>query len=196
MPALRKSRSAVEDDVRAELELIRANVPGVRGSLAATIDGLVVAHDLPDIEPTQLAALAAATFSLASRATLLTGCGNFREAVARGSDGYLAVYAAGDRAIVAVMGTSSLNVAMLQYRARQFIERVAAHAAQIGGRQAATRADASAKTDPGTRTDPGIKTARASAKAAPARDQVPADVRPAAVPALPARRPPGSAGAR
>jgi predicted regulator of Ras-like GTPase activity (Roadblock/LC7/MglB family) len=190
MPALRKSRSSVEDDVRAELELIRANVPGVRGSLAATIDGLVVAHDLPDIEPTQLAALAAATFSLASRATMLTGCGNFREAVARGSEGYLAVYAAGDRAIVAVMGTSSLNVAMLQYRARQFIERVAAHAAQIGGRQAAPQADASAKTDP------SAKTARADARAAPAGDQAPADIRPAAVPALPARRPPGSAGAR
>src|ERR1700722_19910236 len=158
MPALRKSRSSVEDDVRAELELIRANVAGVRGSLAATIDGLVVAYDLPDVEPTQLAALAAATFSLASRATLLTGCGNFREAVSRGSDGYLAVYAAGDRAIVAVMGTSSLNVGMLQYRAREFIERVAAYAAQIGGRQATTRPDASTRPDANPKTDASTKT--------------------------------------
>lgn len=214
MPALRKSRSAVEDDVRAELELIRANVAGVRGSLAATIDGLVVAHDLPDVEPTQLAALAAATFSLASRATLLTGCGNFREAVSRGSDGYLAVYAAGDRAIVAVVGTSSLNVAMLQYRAREFIARIAAYAAQIGGRQAATRPDAttnidasaqtgasaqagaSAKTDASARAAAGPKTARPGAKAARSRDQAGSDVRPAAIPALPTRRPPGSAGAR
>jgi predicted regulator of Ras-like GTPase activity (Roadblock/LC7/MglB family) len=206
MPALRKSRSAVEDDVRAELELIRANVAGVRGSLAATIDGLVVAHDLPDVEPTQLAALAAATFSLASRATLLTGCGNFREAVSRGSDGYLAVYAAGDRAIVAVVGTSSLNVAMLQYRAREFIARIAAFAAQIGGRQAATRPDASI-TDAVTTTDAGAQTgasaraaagpkaARPAAKAAPTRDQAGSDVRPAAIPALPTRQPPGSAGA-
>lgn len=178
MPALRRSMSSVEDDVRAELELIRANVPGVRGSLAATIDGLVVAHDLPGVEPTQLAALAAATFSLASRAALLTGCGNFREAVSRGSDGYLAVYAAGERTILAVMGTSSLNVGIMQYRARGFIERVAAYAAQVGGRPAAARPDASTKT------------ARPGARAAAARDQAGADVRPAAVPALPARRPP------
>jgi hypothetical protein len=37
------------------------------------------------------------------------------------------VYAAGDSAIVAVVGTSSLNVGMLQYRAREIIERIAAN---------------------------------------------------------------------
>jgi uncharacterized protein len=116
MPTLRKSRRSVEDQVRTELKEVRAQVAGVRGSLVATSDGLVVAHDIPDVEPTQIAALAAATLAVARRATLATECGTFREAVARGSDGYLAVYAAGDSAIVAVIGTSSLNVGMLQYR--------------------------------------------------------------------------------
>jgi predicted regulator of Ras-like GTPase activity (Roadblock/LC7/MglB family) len=139
MPALHRDRHSVEDRVRAELELIRTNVAGVRGSLAATSDGLVVAHDLPDTEPTQVAALAAATLSLASRATLATGCGNFREAVARGSDGYLAVYAAGGSTIVAVVGSSRLNVGMLQYRAREFLDRIAAVSAPTGTGVAATR---------------------------------------------------------
>jgi predicted regulator of Ras-like GTPase activity (Roadblock/LC7/MglB family) len=132
MPTLRKSRRSVEELVRTELKQIRAHVAGVRGSLVATSDGLVVAHDIPDVEPTQIAALAAATLAVARRATLATECGTFREAVARGSDGYLAVYAAGDSAIVAVIGTSSLNVGMLQYRAREIIERIAAHSSQIG----------------------------------------------------------------
>ena len=132
MPTLRKSRRSVEDQVRAELKQIRAHVAGVRGSLVATSDGLVVAHDIPDIEPTQIAALAAATLAVARRATLATECGTFREAVARGSDGYLAVYAAGDSGIVAVIGTSGLNVGMLQYRAREVIERIAAHSSQLG----------------------------------------------------------------
>jgi predicted regulator of Ras-like GTPase activity (Roadblock/LC7/MglB family) len=57
MPTLRKSRRSVEDQVRAELKQIRAHVAGVRGSLVATSDGLVVAHDIPDIEP--IGALAA-----------------------------------------------------------------------------------------------------------------------------------------
>lgn len=44
MPAVRKSRRSVEEGVRAELQQIRAQVAGVRGSLVATSDGLVVAH--------------------------------------------------------------------------------------------------------------------------------------------------------
>src|SRR5260370_12445761 len=87
MPALRKSRRPVEEQVRTELQQIRTHVAGVRGSLVATSDGLVVAHDLHDIEPTQIAALAAATLAVARRATLATECGTFREAVARGTDG-------------------------------------------------------------------------------------------------------------
>ena len=130
MPAQRKDRrpaDTVPDQVQTQLRLIKASVTGVTGSLAATSDGLVVAHDIVDAEPSRVAALAAATLALASRATLATGCGTFRETVARGTDGYLAVYAAGPSVIVAVIGTSSLNVGMLQYRARKIIERIAEH---------------------------------------------------------------------
>jgi predicted regulator of Ras-like GTPase activity (Roadblock/LC7/MglB family) len=139
MPAVRKSRRSVAEQVRAELQQIRTQVAGVRGSLVATSDGLVVAHDIPDVEPAQIAALAAAILAVACRATLATECGTFREAVARGSDGYLAVYAAGDSAIVAVIGTSSLNVGMLQYRAREIIEKTAANSSQIGALAAPVR---------------------------------------------------------
>ena len=81
MPAVRKSRRSVEEGVRTELQQIRAQVAGVRGSLVATSDGLVVAHDIPDVEPTQIAALAAATLAVARRATLATECGTFREGI-------------------------------------------------------------------------------------------------------------------
>jgi uncharacterized protein len=156
MPALRKGSPSVEDKVRAELQLIRVQVPGVRGSLAATSDGLVFAHDVPDLEPSQIAAISAATLALASRATVTTGCGNFREVVVRGNDGYLAVYAAGDTAIVAVVGTSSLNVGMLQYRAREIIDRIAEYSTHIGAGAAPARS--------GTRTGTGTsaKSGRAS----------------------------------
>jgi predicted regulator of Ras-like GTPase activity (Roadblock/LC7/MglB family) len=130
----------VEDLVREQLQLIRRQVAGVRGSIAATSDGLVFAHDIPDLEASQIAAISAATLALASRATMATGCGSFREAVARGSDGYLAVYAAGESTIVAVIGTSSLNVGMLQFRARGIIDRIAAYSAQIGAWAAPVRA--------------------------------------------------------
>ncbi len=131
MPPSRRGRSTVEERVLTELTSIRASVTGVHGSLAATIDGLLVAHDLPDSDPAQVAALVSSTFALASQATLMTGRGQFREAVTRGGDGYLAVYAAGRNAIVAVIGTSTLNVALLQYQARAIIERVAEYSEEF-----------------------------------------------------------------
>ena len=47
------------------------------------------------------------------RASLSTECGQLKEVITRGTDGYVAVYAAGGPVIVAVLGTSQLNVAML-----------------------------------------------------------------------------------
>ncbi|MGH3211028.1 MAG: roadblock/LC7 domain-containing protein [Trebonia sp.] len=110
----------------------------MRGSITATSDGLLVAHDMHGLEPTQVAALVAATHAVAVRASLSTECGQLKEVITRGVDGYLAVYAAGDAAIVAVLGTIELNVAMLNFQARKMIERIAEHSA---GLARAPRAD-------------------------------------------------------
>lgn len=129
------------DPIADELRLIRQNVPGVRGSITATSDGLLVASDIHGLEPTQIAALVAAMHAVAVRASLSTQCGQLKEVLTRGSDGYLAVYAAGDAAVVAVLGTSELNVAMLHFQARRTIERIAGHAADLARtRQAASAA--------------------------------------------------------
>ena len=124
----------VTDPVAEELRLIRNTVPGVRGSITATVDGLLVAHDMPGLEPTQVAALVAATHAVAVRASLSTECGQLKEVITRGTDGYLAVYGAersGAPVIVAVLGTSELNVAMLNFRARTMIERIAEQSAGL-----------------------------------------------------------------
>jgi hypothetical protein len=121
----------VNDPIAEELRLIRQNVPGVRGSITATSDGLLVAHDMHGLEPTQVAALVAATHAVAVRASLSTECGQLKEVITRGVDGYLAVYAAGGPVIVAVLGTSELNVAMLNFQARKMIDRVAKHSAGL-----------------------------------------------------------------
>jgi hypothetical protein len=58
---------------------------------------------------------------------------------------------AGDSAIVAVMGTSGLNVGMLQYRVREIIDRIAEFSTQTGAwaapaRQEPVRSGAGAAT--------------------------------------------------
>jgi uncharacterized protein len=132
MPAARRSKPPVEERVRRQLQRIRENVSGVHGSLTATGDGLLIAHDLAGLEPTQIAALVATSLALGSRMTLSTGRGQFRETVTRGTEGYLAVYAAGPSAIVAVIGTPRLNVGMLQYQARDIIDRITKYSTEFG----------------------------------------------------------------
>src|SRR5260221_5313819 len=131
MPASRTGPASVPDRLHAEFRLIRANVPGVHGSVVATSDGFLVAHDVPDLDCTDIAALLAASRSLASRGAAVTGRGQFREVVTRGSLGYVAVYAAGDNAIVGVIGDAELNVAMLHYRVHDTIMRIAAYASEL-----------------------------------------------------------------
>src|ERR1700722_6121710 len=122
---------SVTEPIAEELRLIRENVPGIRGSITATRDGLLVAHDVHGLEPTQIAALVAATHAVAVRASLSTGCGQLRDVITRGSAGYLAVYAAGAAAIVAVLCMTNLIVAMLNFQARKSIERIAKHSADL-----------------------------------------------------------------
>ena len=140
MPAVRKNRRSVEEMSGPNYSRSGPRWPAYAAASSRPATGWWSRTTFPTSSPTQIAALAAATLAVARRATLATECGTFREAVARGSDGYLAVYAAGDSAIMAVIGTSSLNVGMLQYRAHEIIERIAAHSGQIGALAAPVRA--------------------------------------------------------
>lgn len=119
-----------EQLIRGELRLLRDQVKGVHGSMVATSDGFMVAQDIPDLEPTRIAAIIATTLGLARQATEATGRGRFRETLTRGSDGYLAVFAIGDKAVVAVLGTDEMNVGMLHYQIRDLNKRIAQHMEQ------------------------------------------------------------------
>ena len=106
------------------------------------------------VEGQLLKMLVAATHAVAVRASLSTECGQLKEVITRGTDGYLAVYAAGPAAIVAVLGTSELNVAMLHYHARDVVERIGAFSAELGNWSAAASAAASAKASPPAASPP------------------------------------------
>ncbi len=76
-----ETTAPLADRPLAELELIGANVAGVYGIVVATSDGFLVAHDVPDLESTEIAALAATTRALATRTTLAAGVVSSRRSV-------------------------------------------------------------------------------------------------------------------
>ncbi len=122
-----QERSAAQERVRAELRGLRSKVAGISGSLVATDDGMLVAHDFPGADPARLAALVSTTLGLARQAVRETGRGEFREAMAHGTAGYLMVYAAGDGAVVAIAASDQSQLAMMHYEVRQAIGRITAY---------------------------------------------------------------------
>lgn len=106
-------------DVLDELQRLRARVPLLSGALAASTDGLVLAHDTPGVEAEGVAALTAAALGVSIRMTDATGRGGFRELLVRGGNGYIATYAAGSSAVLTLLAEDRINVGLLHLEGRR-----------------------------------------------------------------------------
>ncbi|MGP3987210.1 roadblock/LC7 domain-containing protein [Streptomyces sp. 3N207] len=122
---------AAEAAVVEELRGLRARVPQVGGALAATVDGLVLAEDIPPAQTGQqrpeaepLAALTAAALGLAFRMNEATGRGAFRELLIHGELGYVATYAAGPAAVLTLLADDRINVGRLHLEGRRTAGRI------------------------------------------------------------------------
>src|SRR6185295_9195745 len=114
----------VDPAVLQELDRLRAKVPELAGSVLATTDGLVVAHDAHGIEPDSLAALAAAHLALARRFAHAVDHGDLRESVVECDAGYISSYAAGPNALLTLVTSGDANLAMVHLEARRCVRRL------------------------------------------------------------------------
>ncbi len=113
--------------VLAELKGLRERVPQLTGSLVASSDGLLIAHDLPaHIEPNGMAALAASELSLSYRLATTAHGGGFHEVVVQGTEGHVVVYAAGWSALTVLAGPD-VNVGRLHLESRPVARAIADH---------------------------------------------------------------------
>ena len=112
--------------VRGELASLRHQVTGVSGCVIAGVDGLLILHDtMTNAEPNDIAALAAGAHGISRTCGAALQQGAFSEVTIRNQGGYLAVYAVGDLALLAVIGDSGLNIARLHLEARPVTNRLA-----------------------------------------------------------------------
>lgn len=112
------------EDVLAEIQRLRAEVPLLSGALVAGIDGLVLAHDTPDVAPERVAALTAAAIGVATRMTEATGRGGFDELLVRGESGCIASYAAGPSAVLTLLAEDGVDAAALHLEGRRAGDRI------------------------------------------------------------------------
>ncbi|MGW7612604.1 roadblock/LC7 domain-containing protein [Streptomyces sp. NPDC054766] len=156
---------AAEPEVLDELHRLRARVPQLTGALAASADGLVLAHDTPGVEPDGLAALTAAALGVAIRMAEATGHGDLRELMVRGVHGYVATYAAGGSAVLTLLAQDRVNVGRLHLEGRRSGTRIGelVDAATARGELTVDPPKTSAKPSSGTsrtRTARGTTAAR------------------------------------
>lgn len=116
---------AAEAEVLDEIRRLRTRVPQVTGAVAASTDGLVIAHDAAGPEAEGVAALTAASLAVAVRLAAATGRGDFRELLLHGTDGYIATYAAGPSAVLTVLAEPRTNVGRLHLESRLAGARIA-----------------------------------------------------------------------
>ena len=114
-----------KDALLAELQALRDRVVGITDTALASRDGLIITADTADINPDNLAALAAASQGLAQRMAAEAGKGALREALTRGSGGCVAVYPVGMVALLAVVGDEGLDTSRLHRESRATVERLA-----------------------------------------------------------------------
>ncbi|MEU8651976.1 roadblock/LC7 domain-containing protein [Streptomyces sp. NPDC048737] len=110
---------AVEAEVLNELHRLRTRMPQLTGALAASVDGFVLAQDMPGVQPESLAALTAAALGVSHRLVDLTARGEFRELLVRGAGGYVATYAAGPTAVLTLLADDRANVGRLHLEGRR-----------------------------------------------------------------------------
>ena len=119
------SRMTVDPAVLEELGRLRTRLPELSGSVLATADGMVVAHDAHDIEPDSIAALAAAHLALARRFAHTVNHGELRESVVECDHGYITSYTAGPHALLTLVTSGNANLALVHHEARRCVRRLA-----------------------------------------------------------------------
>ncbi len=123
-----EGQSAVRVDpaVLAELDALRQRLSELSGSVLATTDGLLLAHDAHELAADGVAALAAAHLGLAQRFADVVGHGELRETVIECAAGSITTYAVGAAAVLTVLSRPRANLARIHLEARRTAQRVAA----------------------------------------------------------------------
>ncbi len=107
------------DRIQQGIDQLRMAIPDLQGVLLATSEGMPLVYSMEEKgDPGRLAALAAAVTSLGRRVTEALASGTCQEVSVLGSEGQMLLYAAGPKAVLAVLGPANLNPALVQLAAR------------------------------------------------------------------------------
>ncbi len=115
-----------QEQTQAVLDNLRASVPGIRGALIATVDGLAIARSFADgTDYQRVAAMSATALGLGKRIAETLGAGEFTETSVSGRNGNAYIYATGPKAVLTVITNADPNLGLLHMEARDAAKRIA-----------------------------------------------------------------------
>lgn len=107
------------DEMVRHLKALRMNTPDIEASAVVSVDGLIMASDLPqDVEEDRVSAMSAAMLSLGERIAGELRRGTLDQVFVRGEQGYVVLMAIGQEAVLTAMAQSraKLGLIMLDMR--------------------------------------------------------------------------------
>ncbi|GAB3860706.1 roadblock/LC7 domain-containing protein [Dactylosporangium cerinum] len=111
----------LRDELLAELHRLRRAVPELTGCLVASTDGLLIVDDAETVVVEGVAALAAACLGVSQRIADSAGHEDFQEVLISSTGGHVAMYLAGNGAVLVLLAGAGTNVGRLHHEARRAI---------------------------------------------------------------------------
>lgn len=107
------------------IQSLREAVPELQGVMVASTDGQAIVHDFSEADALRIAAMAATALGVGKRIAQTAHLGDFHEAVVRADRGYLIVYSAGEKGVLAVSASASSNLGLIHLESRGIAEEIA-----------------------------------------------------------------------
>jgi len=111
---------ATEEQMIQHLRKLQAATPEIEASAVVSIDGLIIASNLPEgTEPDRVSAMSAALLALSMRIAGELRRGPLEQVFVRGLDGDILLMAVGEQAVLTVMSRKDAKLGMMLYYMRR-----------------------------------------------------------------------------
>jgi predicted regulator of Ras-like GTPase activity (Roadblock/LC7/MglB family) len=102
------------EQMMARLRDLRASTPDIETSAVVSVDGLIIASDLPaDVEEDRVSAMSAAMLSLGERIASELGRGMLDQVYVRGDNGYVILMSVGEEAVLTALARQEARLGLV-----------------------------------------------------------------------------------
>ncbi|MGB8648154.1 MAG: roadblock/LC7 domain-containing protein [Anaerolineae bacterium] len=99
---------------------MRSGTPDIEASAVVSVDGLILASDLPaTVEEDRVSAMSAAMLSLGERIASELGRGELDQVYIRGDEGYVFLMAAGEEAVLTILARREAKLGLVMLDAKR-----------------------------------------------------------------------------